>query len=208
MLQHVLWGWGLTWQQHCSVWQANRLSGYPRPGYMRGGLTGVLLALPPPCVLPCHSPPQRIMSTYKFAFTPENSIDEGYVTEKVYAPLKVGEQCIPWCSLSQKLRAVRGQAIAWRPAAHMLAHTHPHDRTVVLQERFQSTSELPTSTSSSPLLSPSSTSRTSTRELCCIVASKPRLAQTRQVLIPAVHRNGLPDIRNCTCCQGHWPRSC
>jgi len=30
------------------------------------------------------------MATYKFAFTPENSIDEGYVTEKVYAPLKAG----------------------------------------------------------------------------------------------------------------------
>ena len=33
---------------------------------------------------------QAIMSTYKFAFTPENSIDEGYVTEKVYAALRGG----------------------------------------------------------------------------------------------------------------------
>ena len=34
---------------------------------------------------------QELMSTYKFAFTPENSNDEGYVTEKVYAVLRAGE---------------------------------------------------------------------------------------------------------------------
>ncbi|GBF91809.1 glyco 3-alpha-L-fucosyltransferase A-like [Raphidocelis subcapitata] len=33
---------------------------------------------------------EELMSTYKFAFTPENSNDEGYVTEKVYAVLRAG----------------------------------------------------------------------------------------------------------------------
>lgn len=35
---------------------------------------------------------QEILSKYKFAFTPENSIDEGYVSEKIYAALRAGAQ--------------------------------------------------------------------------------------------------------------------
>jgi hypothetical protein len=36
-------------------------------------------------------PDQEIFKAYKFAFTPENSNDEGYVTEKVYSSLKAGK---------------------------------------------------------------------------------------------------------------------
>ena len=40
----------------------------------------------------CGRHPQATFARYKFAFTPENSNDEGYVTEKVYDALRAGER--------------------------------------------------------------------------------------------------------------------
>ncbi|KIY98890.1 hypothetical protein MNEG_9073 [Monoraphidium neglectum] len=50
---------------------------------------------------------EAVFATYKFAFTPENSIDEGYVTEKIYGALKAGPMVV-WDTAPRVQRAEAG----------------------------------------------------------------------------------------------------
>jgi hypothetical protein len=77
------WGRGTEW------WRGVPQNGAPVAG--AGGASTCVLPEAKTFITTPQPPPKELISTYKFAFTPENSNDEGYVTEKVYAALRAGE---------------------------------------------------------------------------------------------------------------------
>ena len=69
------------------------------------------------------------MSQYKFAFAPENSNDEGYVTEKVYDAFQAGERSLCWC-VNALLPSMGGGLLHLHPpqvGGHV--HSRPHPST-------------------------------------------------------------------------------